>query len=101
MFIKSPMLKKWYMMRAREMDPVWEDKEEFFRWCRETGYMPGDKLCRCDTDMPFGPENCYWLSPSGQKKAVPTDMRADVIRKWNRTVNVIRRHFGFTPFKED
>lgn len=92
--------KKWRNIRMHPHAPEWDDAEEFLRWCQESGYKPFSILRRRDLSLPYGPENCYWDDPKGVPP-LAEDEELEAIRRWNKTVNVLRKHFGLPLFEED
>ena len=100
-FVSTDALrKKWSNFQRHPHAPEWDEYDAFLRWCRESGYAPFNILRRRDLSLPYSPENCYWDTPRGLP-AIADDDELEVIRRWNRTVNVLRKHFGLPLFKEE
>ena len=95
----DPLYKKWCKLRTKDHYPAWDSYPVFHKWCQDSGYMTGMMLVRKCKSQPYGPENCTWAKDS----RIPEDdsERAETIRKWNRTVNRLRRAAGMIPFPED
>lgn len=89
---RSPLLEKWYRLRKFPHVPEWDNRSTFEAWGMETGYEPDSILRRRDVTLPYGPENCYWEYPEFDFE--------EFIKRWNKTVNVLRKHFGLPSFKE-
>jgi hypothetical protein len=111
--------KKWRRVKKQDHVPEWDNWENFYEWCHDTHYTPGDKLLRIYPTEPYGPDNCFWMErpawPDDEPETLPwpepdaettTDpgierIDREFVRRWNRTVNVFRRALGLSLFPED
>lgn len=62
----------------------------------ENGWKHGDRFCKLAYNEPIGPDNCR-IIPQDVKEE---DETAKAIKRWNRTVNIWRKHFGLPLFDE-
>lgn len=86
--------RKWYTVKNAPHVPEWDNFESFASWCRDNDYTSKMALHRYDLTRPYGPRNCYLSNASAIEES-----RADAfIKKWNDTVNVIRKHYGLPLF---
>lgn len=89
--------KKWRNILTMPHVPEWERLETFLAWCELSGYQEGLVLRRARVSKPFGPGNCYWMKKAANGEG---DVTTEDIRKWNKTVNVFRKHYGLPLFEE-
>lgn len=82
----------WKRMRRSEYDPRFASFPDFYKWAMSVGYAIGDRLFRYDASDWYSPENCYW-SVAEQTDITPA-WAAEWCEKWDKTVSMIRRHFG-------
>ncbi len=82
----------WKRMRRIGCDQIFDTYPAFYRWAMAVGYLVGDHLHRYDSEAPYSPENCYWSDATHE--TMSDAWKAEWCKKWNKTVNVIRRHFG-------
>lgn len=87
---------RWYKMKARDPAPEWCDPSAFEKWAIENGWKHGDRFCKLAYNAPIGPDNCR-IIPQDVKEE---DETAKAIKRWNRTVNIWRKHFGLPLFDE-
>lgn len=76
----------------------WECFPTFYEWAMENGYEVGTWLNRDDNDKPYSPDNCIWYKP--QSDGISPEW-AEWIKRWNKTVNRIRKHYGMPPLEEE
>lgn len=86
----------WKRIRREGCDPCFDTFPVFYEWALSTDYIAGDKLLRYDESMWYSPENSYWFGPT-HAQISPT-WKEEWCKKWDKTVNVIRRHFGLPEF---
>lgn len=91
----SRLYQMWKRMRKHPHVEEWDCYPPFYDWAMQSGYLLGDHLYRLDESIPYGPTNCSWeFQESGNNSnAIPPEW-ADT---WNKTVNVIRKHYGMPP----
>jgi hypothetical protein len=94
------LTRKWYEVQKYPHAPEWDDLEEFLAWCRLSGYEPYDILRRVNVRKPYGPDNCYWKSPAHTPETADSGAQEFILR-WNKTVNIFRRHCGLPLFREE
>ena len=102
--IKTPegerLLPLWHRIRKNiEPESIFSDYPKFFRWAMDHYYEVGVRLRRLDPLEPYGPDNCEFYFPTDSELEMSLEQRK-TINSWNRTVNVLRKHYGMTPFKE-
>lgn len=68
----------------------------FYSWAVRNGYSPGAWLRRNDKSLPYGPDNCSWLTPEREETPFEKDK---FIREWNTAANAIRKYCGMEPLK--
>lgn len=86
----------WKRIRRAGCDPVFESYSDFYDWALAVGYMVGDHLHRFDSSIPYTPENCYWSDVTHE--TISAAWKEEWCKRWNETVNMIRRYFGFSEF---
>lgn len=59
-------------------DSTWKNVDEFIRWCSESGYSKGRFLRKIKQDIPYGPDNCYWVGDSVVNDDVVRYIKAEV-----------------------
>lgn len=94
----NPLYRKWYTLKNRDHVKEWDDFAVFQEWCWASGYAPGRILVKKFRGSPYGPDNCVWASNS--KTLQEDSVRAETVRKWNKTVNRIRKVAGLELFPE-
>jgi len=53
---------KYYGGKGISIYPDWEDVTEFIKWSLSAGYESGLSIDRKDSDLPYFPDNCQWIS---------------------------------------
>lgn len=86
----------WKRIRRAGADPVFDTYPAFYRWAMSVGYCVGNHLLRRDSTIVYSPENCYWSEATHE--TMTDEWKAEWCKKWNETVNVIRRYFGLPEF---
>lgn len=69
---------------------------DFYHRSMENGFEPYAKLVLIDESKPYSPDNCKWIPPVNQQEYT-TEEHKLWIKKWNKTVNKIRKHYGMRP----
>lgn len=91
---------RWCKIR-KDSSPEFQAFEDFAAWAHATA---GDelknsvRLHRIDATKPYSPENCCW---GDTEKALDPSYKQEQIRKWNRTVNRIRKYYGMPLFNKE
>ena len=67
----------------------------FYKWAMEAGYTPEASLYRLDPKAPYSADNCHWITA---EKCIRSDY-VEFEKKWNATVNRIRRYYGMEPLR--
>ena len=67
----------------------------FYQWAMEAGYTLEAQLYRLDSKAPYSPDNCQWITA---EKVIHSDL-VEIAKKWNATVNRIRRYYGMEPLR--
>lgn len=90
---------KWRKSVKDDCDPAFKNYLVFYDWALSSGYQPGMRLVKLNPYEPYSPENCVWewmrsplIIPGGE------DGKQEFCNRWNKTVNVFRRHYGLRPF---
>lgn len=93
--VGAKLYRSWSSLPRNNCSPEFLSFGSFYKWAMENG---GDNLdtymARIEKDKEYGPDNCVFM-PVGYVRDVA------FICKWNKTVNVFRRHFGLQLFKEE
>lgn len=89
---------KWRWVLKQPHSEEFKKFPTFYDWSMAKGYMTGAKLERLDATKPFSPKNCLWVHPAIKQRPY-TEEDMEMISRWNKTVNRIRRHFGMPPLK--
>lgn len=79
--------------------PEFQSYPDFYAWAMSNGYTVGAKLFRRNEKRQHSKKNSYWVDRDSwvrgtQKKTGRSYIRE---RKWDATVNKIRRHYGMEP----
>ena len=77
--------------------PEFTTFQGFYKWAMESGFVIGANLYRRNAEEPYTPDNCVWIV--GEKRFNTRD--AEFEKRWNNTVNRIRRYYGMEPFQVD
>jgi hypothetical protein len=88
----------WKHMRKSPHTPTWDSFPAFYDWAMGEGYTFGDRLIRIDEAFPYNPANCFWRTPTTE--TLSEKQAREWCEKWNKTVNILRKHFGLPPLKE-
>ena len=88
---------KWQWIRKRKYSQEFEVFMDFYHWSLSNGFVIGAILKRLDNSKPWSPGNCVWEKPAEQPPAY-TEKQKAWIAKWNKTVNILRRHFNIETF---
>lgn len=90
----------WCYLRNNPHCEEWDDYPTFYEWSMANGFEIGARMFRFDTKQPFAPDNCCWdIQNKENRDSWTGEDRRETIARWNRTVNVLREHFGLKPFK--
>ena len=85
----SRLYQVWRRLRSHPYAEEWGCFPPFYSWAINSGYTIGARLQRVDDSLPYGPDNCEWY--------VTEEIPQDWADKWNKTVNMIRKHYGMPP----
>ena len=98
-FMKSPEGKslnsRWRNIRNQRCEE-WEDFQAFVDWALANGFGLELQLKRHDNRVPYQPGNAYFLKPDVEDGTI-----GESIKRWNDTVNKIRKHYGLEPLGVD
>ena len=75
-------------------DPEFATFLGFYKWAMESGFAIGAQLYRRDPKAPYSSDNCVWIA--GEKRIRSEYLEFE--KRWNDTVNRIRRYYGMEPF---
>ena len=93
--VNRRLLECWKRIIDRPCAEEWMDFHSFAAWAMENG---GDdlsnRLIRFNRAQPYSPENCSYSFAGYEKDD------GGWRKRWNKTVNVLRVHFGLEPFEE-
>lgn len=67
----------------------------FYGWSIANGYTIGAKLERRDESKPYSFQNCLWVQH--ETKRAYTEEEKEWIKLWDKTVSIIRIHYGMQP----
>lgn len=84
----------WKKVRSKPFCEEWRAFLPFYNWSIENGYKPGARIHLIDKEGEYGPDNCVW-----SVKEEEETVKEAWIRKWNETVNRIRKHYGMEPLE--
>lgn len=94
-FLKTPegksIYSRWRNIRNQRCKE-WDDFHKFAEWALSNGFSKYLQLKRHDNREEYKPGNCYFYDADNEYV-----IGADDIKKWNKTVNVIRAHYGMGP----
>ena len=85
----------WKRLRKSPHDPAWDDFQVFYTWVMKEGYVLGSGIRRKDDSLPYGPTNAVLRRPT----IAPDFCEQEWCEKWDKTVNILRKHFGLPPLK--
>lgn len=92
---------KWKQLKKFPLHTDFEDFNKFFKWSMKHGYQQGAQLILINEAKPYGPKNCEWRKVQ-QKTQLPLrgEEQQEFVKKWNKAVNRIRKHYGMKPLEE-
>ena len=91
---------KWKKLKKCSLSHEFQRFQDFYHWSMENDFEPYAKLVLIDESKPYSPDNCQWIPPVNHQE-YNTEEQKLWIKKWNKTVNVIRRHYGMKPLPEN
>lgn len=95
----SRLYQAWRRLRKHPYVEEWGCYPPFYNWAIRSGYTLGARLVRNDEHVPYGPDNCFWYTKElADDGGPPPPSWAD---SWNKTVNRIRKHYGWPPIGGD
>ena len=96
-FLKSPdgksLYSRWRNIRRNRCEE-WNDFDKFAEWALENGFSKDLQLKRFDDSEEFKPGNCYFHK--GKDRGYFMDSE-EFCKRWDKTVNRIRKHYGLEP----
>lgn len=85
----------WKRVRRHPYYDKWKSFPVFYEWSMENGYVEDAQLVVIGDECRYFPDSCCWTAP------VETEPRElDWIKKWNKTVNRIRKYYGMPPLED-
>lgn len=94
----KPLYDRWQKIKKEGLHPDFAEFPKFFKWSIKHGFVPGAHLIRLDNSKPYGPKNCKWnVACHKDQGHIYGDEQREWIKKWNETVNRIRKHYGMEP----
>lgn len=94
------LLVLWHRIKKEvDQESIFTEYPMFYRWAMDHYFGIGARLRRLDPLEPYAPDNCEVYFPQEAELQMSLEQRRQ-INKWNRTVNVIRKYYGMSPFKE-
>lgn len=84
----------WKRIRTCPHDPAWDNFQVFYTWIMKEGYMLGSSIRRKDESLLYGPANAIVRRPASEEC-----WELEWCKKWDKTVNKLRKHFGLPPLK--
>ena len=70
----------------------------FYNWSLANGFVVGAALELLDKSKPYSPANCQWVNSENSPRAYTAE-ELELINRWNRSVNRIRRYYGLVPIE--
>ena len=91
----------WYRIRHKyDLCPAWESFGPFYKWAiKNHGGESGMAFFVKDPSKQCGPDNCVFCERDHARKE--NSENSAYIRKWNTTVNRIRKHYGMSPIGDE
>lgn len=91
----SRLYQVWRKIKKKPHDEEWDEYPAFYEWAIKR-YKIGLYLRLKDEGKPWGPKNCAWHTHGERKR---NDVPVDFERKWNTSVNRIRKYCGLPPLE--
>ena len=92
----SDLRKKWLAIQRVGCCKEWaDDFWAFYHWAVDNGYEVGDMIRRTEYNTPHSPANTTVRECAKVRHFTDS---AEFIARWNRTVNVFRKHEGLELF---
>ena len=85
----------WRTVRRHDHCEEWDYFPTFYDWAMNNGFELGAKMFVLDANKPYSADNCIWFACHKDE----TLFDHQRIRKWNKTVNRIRKHYGMPPLE--